>query len=64
MAHYYQMAKAGRDQTETLEAIKEFDIFFERYPNSALMTEARRSTARRRIASATPSTSSASPTTA
>jgi outer membrane protein assembly factor BamD len=42
MAHYYQMAKPERDQTETREAIREFDIFFERYPNSALMPEARK----------------------
>ena len=41
MAHYDQMAKAGRDQTETREAINEFEVFFERYPNSALMAEAR-----------------------
>jgi outer membrane assembly lipoprotein YfiO len=42
MAHYYQMAKPGRDQTETREAIKEFDNFFERYPNSALMADAKK----------------------
>jgi outer membrane assembly lipoprotein YfiO len=41
MAHYYQMAKPGRDQTETKQAIAEFQAFFERYPNSALMTEAK-----------------------
>jgi outer membrane protein assembly factor BamD len=41
MAHYAQMAKPGRDQTETVEAIKEFDVFFERFPNSDLTTEAR-----------------------
>jgi outer membrane protein assembly factor BamD len=41
MAHYAQMAKAGRDQTETIEAIKEFDVFFERFPNSNLVPEAR-----------------------
>ena len=40
MAHYYQMAKPERDQTETREAIREFDIFFERYPNSKLRPEA------------------------
>lgn len=40
MAHYYQMAKPERDQTETREAIREFDIFFDRYPNSALRPEA------------------------
>jgi outer membrane protein assembly factor BamD len=42
MAHYYQMAKPERDQTETRECLREFDAFFERYPNSALMTEARK----------------------
>jgi outer membrane assembly lipoprotein YfiO len=42
MAHYYQMAKAGRDQTETREALKEFQVFFDRYPNSALTAEAKK----------------------
>ena len=41
MCHFSQMAKAGRDQTETLEALKEFDVLFEKYPNSPLLTEAR-----------------------
>jgi outer membrane protein assembly factor BamD len=41
MAHFYQMAKPERDQTETREAIREFDVFFERYPNSAMLGEAR-----------------------
>ena len=41
MAHYSQMAKAGRDQTETHEALKEFEVLFEKYPNSPLITEAR-----------------------
>ncbi len=40
MAHYYQMAKPERDQTETREAIREFDIFFDRFPNSKLRPEA------------------------
>jgi outer membrane protein assembly factor BamD len=40
MAHYYQMAKPERDQTETREAIREFDVFFERYPNSKIRPEA------------------------
>jgi outer membrane protein assembly factor BamD len=40
MAHYYQMAKPGRDQTETRAAITEFQTFFERYPNSAFTSEA------------------------
>lgn len=41
MAFYYQMAKAERDQTNTKEALKEFDAFFERFPSSALGDEAR-----------------------
>jgi outer membrane protein assembly factor BamD len=41
MCHFSQMAKAGRDQTETHEAIKEFDLLFEKYPNSPLLPEAR-----------------------
>jgi outer membrane protein assembly factor BamD len=41
MAHYYQMAKPERDQSETRHAIEEFDTFFARYPNSKLMPEAR-----------------------
>jgi outer membrane protein assembly factor BamD len=40
MGHYYQMAKPGRDQTETRAAIKEFEAFFERYPTSGLTKEA------------------------
>jgi outer membrane protein assembly factor BamD len=40
MAHYYQMAKPERDQTETREAIREFDVFFDRYPNSTIRPEA------------------------
>jgi outer membrane protein assembly factor BamD len=41
MSHFSQMPKAGRDQTETREALKEFDVLFEKYPNSPLLTEAR-----------------------
>jgi outer membrane protein assembly factor BamD len=41
MSHFSQMAKAGRDQTETHEALKEFDVLFEKYPNSSLLPEAR-----------------------
>ena len=41
MAHYYQMLNPQRDQTETKEAIKEFEAFVERYPNSTLMDEVR-----------------------
>ena len=39
MSHYEQMRAPERDQTETREALKEFDVFFQRYPNSALMPE-------------------------
>jgi outer membrane protein assembly factor BamD len=42
MSHYAQMPKAGRDQTETHEALKEFEVLFEKYPNSALLPEARK----------------------
>ena len=41
MSHFSQMAKAGRDQTETHEALKEFEVLFEKYPNSPLLPEAR-----------------------
>jgi outer membrane protein assembly factor BamD len=41
MSHFYQMLNPQRDQTETKEAIKEFENFVERYPNSSLMGEAR-----------------------
>ena len=42
MCHYSQMAKAGRDQTETHAALREFQVLFERYPNSSLLPEARK----------------------
>lgn len=41
MAHFYQMLNPQRDQTETKEAIREFNVFIERYPNSELMGEVR-----------------------
>jgi outer membrane protein assembly factor BamD len=41
MSHYEQMRAPERDQTETKEAIREFEVFFERYPNSPLMPEVR-----------------------
>lgn len=41
MAHYYQMLNPQRDQTETKEAIREFETFVERYPISPLMNEVR-----------------------
>ena len=42
LCHYRQMAKAERDQTETRATVAEFEVFFERYPSSPLMLEARR----------------------
>lgn len=41
MCHYYQMAKPERDQSATKEALREFDAFFERFPNSPLIDEVR-----------------------
>ena len=41
MSHFRQMRAPERDQTETREAIKEFDLFFERYPMSMLTPEVR-----------------------
>ncbi|MGE0444391.1 MAG: outer membrane protein assembly factor BamD [Vicinamibacterales bacterium] len=39
MSHFQQMRAPARDQTETREALREFDIFFERFPESALTPE-------------------------
>ena len=51
MAHFRQMRAPQRDQTETRDAIKEFETFVERYPNSTLMPEVQgASCARRGIA--------------
>jgi outer membrane protein assembly factor BamD len=41
MAHFRQMRHPQRDQTETREAVKEFENFVARYPNSSLMPEAK-----------------------
>jgi outer membrane protein assembly factor BamD len=41
MCHQRQMRAAERDQTETRESLKEFQVFFDRYPNSPLMPEVR-----------------------
>ena len=41
MAHYAQMLAPQRDQSQTKEAIKEFETFVERFPNSPLIGEAR-----------------------
>lgn len=39
MAHHRQMRSPQRDQTETRDAIREFQTFITRYPNSSLMSE-------------------------
>ena len=39
MSHFRQMRAPERDQTETREALKEFDAFFQRYPNCPLTPE-------------------------
>jgi outer membrane protein assembly factor BamD len=42
MVHYNQMLNPQRDQSETKEAIREFQTFIERYPNSPLINDARK----------------------
>jgi outer membrane protein assembly factor BamD len=39
MAHFLQMRSPQRDQSETREAIRDFETFVARYPNSELMPE-------------------------
>jgi outer membrane protein assembly factor BamD len=39
MAHFRQMRSAQRDQTETRDAIRDFEAFLTRYPNSTLKPE-------------------------
>jgi outer membrane protein assembly factor BamD len=41
MAYFRQMRAPQRDQTETRNALREFDAFMARYPNSPLMSEVR-----------------------
>jgi outer membrane protein assembly factor BamD len=41
MCHQKQMRAPERDQTETRESLKEYQVFFDRYPNSPLMPEVR-----------------------
>src|SRR3954447_354151 len=41
LAHFRQMRKPERDQTETRDALREFQTFVTRYPNSELMPEAK-----------------------
>ncbi len=42
MVHFNQMLNPQRDQTETKEAIREFQTFVDRYPNSKLINEVRK----------------------
>jgi outer membrane protein assembly factor BamD len=41
LCHQKQMRAAERDQTETKESLREYQVFFDRYPNSPLMPEVR-----------------------
>jgi outer membrane protein assembly factor BamD len=41
MSHFQQMRAPERDQTETVSALREFQVFFDRYPNSPLTPEVR-----------------------
>ena len=41
LCHQRQMRAAERDQTETRESLREYQVFFDRYPNSPLMPEVR-----------------------
>jgi outer membrane protein assembly factor BamD len=41
LAHFRQMRAPERDQTETEQAVKELELFVERYPNSSLMSDAK-----------------------
>jgi outer membrane protein assembly factor BamD len=41
IVHLKQMLSPQRDQTETKEAIHEFQVFLERYPNSTLLPQAK-----------------------
>jgi outer membrane protein assembly factor BamD len=41
MTYFRQMRAPQRDQTETRSALREFEAFMTRYPNSALMPEVR-----------------------
>lgn len=41
LAHFYQMRGPERDQTETKEAVREFETFIDRFPNRPLTPEVR-----------------------
>src|SRR5215470_14033740 len=42
MSHFRRMKRPERDQTETTAAVREFEVFFDRYPNSMLTPEVRK----------------------
>jgi outer membrane protein assembly factor BamD len=42
VAHFRQMRGPQRDQTETRDAVREFETFVARYPNSSLMPEVKK----------------------
>jgi outer membrane protein assembly factor BamD len=42
LAHFQQMLGPQRDQSQTKEAIAEFEVFLERFPNSPLLEEVRK----------------------
>lgn len=54
MSHFGQMRAPERDQTETREALREFDVFFLKYPTSPLTAEVKQHwrTARDRLSEA------------
>ena len=41
MTHYRRMKAPERDQTETTAAVREFEVFFDRYPSSMLTPDVR-----------------------
>ena len=41
MSHFMRMRAPERDQTETVAAVREFEVFFDRYPNSTLTMDVR-----------------------
>jgi len=41
LCHFRQMAKPERDQTQTADAVAEFEAFMQRYPDSSLAPEVR-----------------------
>ena len=55
MTYFKQMRKPDRDQTATKEALQEFDVFFQRYPDSPLTPQVKEKwrIARDRISEAT-----------